>query len=553
MIHNQHFYNLNETRDYPLDDRATATSTNGVRLPPDILCDLTMRYPKSLGLVPFVSAVSVTASLVTVTLQSVDDVAQPTLFRPLAAVSLARDDIEPGRQYALQAQSEGVGGFIVFGHGIDEPYSGRFTPAAGLLTPRTAKAYRPFPVTSLGKLNNAVPLNGIVRLRGEQPLQVVGEDREINGVLRRVAVIRLAAGTGEQAPENLHRAYAGPCGDRPESKTCGPFEPIESINGVTPDCDGKITIEFDGCATLAGYPDDSSAVIDCGLSLKTACGRKALPDGNGRLPSDLPAQCVDYEDVSLSLPDDGEGGGGTNPPAEDSLSFSYDLIGNGSLPYFMTFDAAHASRPLDNQWKNASGKFSFVVDDVPTADEATASGLPTSSVSAVGCKASDNSVAARNVAAWYGVSDHTRSLKYSTRMKMLSRVSGAKSNGGIVVNFSRHSTIAGRSVYYVVEADRDAMEFRISKFNGTTLNRTSAFVGLTNIAANVWHTLTAKVVHTTGNQVQITGRLTGPNGLDATIGPLTVNNFLPDDGFPGLHADRAETRFAYFKVEAASA
>ncbi len=551
MITNQHFYNLNETRDYPLDDRATATSIDGKRLPPDVLVDLTLRFPVALGRVAFLSSLSVTPTLVTMTFQAVDSVDTPDVFRPLAALSLARNDVEPGRQYALLPQSEGVSGFVVFGHGTDESYTGRFMPDAGMLVARTARAYRPMPVTSIGKLNTAQPLTGIVRLRGEEPIQVVGEDREINGILRKVAVVRMLTSIDANSPETLYRDYAGPCGNRPESKTCGPFDPVESINGVQPDCDGKITIRLDGCALLARYQNESSAVVDCSLSLKEACGRKPLPDPNGRLRSDRPAQCVDFEEISLSLPGDGGDTDGT-PPTGDSLSASYDLLHGGDLPFFMPFDRSPATSEFENEWQTVSGRFAIVEDDVTddAGEEASTEMVSMSTVQIIGCKGSDGSASVRNLSIWHGISDHTQSLKFSTRLKLLSRIGGAKSNGGIVINYSPHPTIAGRYTYYMVEIDRDALEFRISRFNGTTLSRTSAFVSLPAISSSVWYALSASVVRTGLNQVEITGHLTGPGGLSATIGPLTINGFLPDAGFAGLHADRAETRFAFMRVEA---
>lgn len=558
MIVNQHFYNLNEMRNYPLDDAATAIATSGARLPSDVLADLTLRFPQALGRVAFLSSLSVTPTLVTLTLQAVDDVTDPLTFRPLAALSMAREDIEPGRQYVLLPQSDGVAGFVVFGAGTDEPYTGRFMPAAGLIAPRCGRPYRPLPVTSLGKLNTAQPLTGIVRLRGEEPIQVVGEDREINGILRRVAVVRMLTSVDAASPESLYHDYAGPCGNRPESKTCGPFDPIESINGVAPDCDGKITLALKGCAILARYQNDSAAVIDCGLSLAEACGRKPLPDVNGRLPVDRIAQCVEYEDVSLSLPEETGGGGssgGGSAPAEDSLSVSYELLQGHDLPFFMSFDHDPAVSPYENEWQTANGNFSLVEDDVTddAGEQASTEMVSMSAVQVLGCKATDGSVSTRNVAVWHGISDHTQSLRFSTRLKMLSRISGAKSNGGLIINYSPHPTIAGRYTYYVVEIDRDALEFRISRFNGTTLSRTSAFVSLPAMSSSVWYGIAASVVRTGTNSVQLTGHLTGPNGLAATIGPLAVSNFTPDDGFAGLHADRAETRFAFLRVEAASA
>jgi hypothetical protein len=131
---NYNWYDANEGRAYPLSDAATLADGGGTLLPSDIVADLQLKYPREYGQYAFLSAVSITSNLVTLMLEAADDLDNPTTFRPLAAVSVPAE--VPIRQHVpLLAQSDGVGGWVVFGRGaIDRAgYRGRFVPRAGLL------------------------------------------------------------------------------------------------------------------------------------------------------------------------------------------------------------------------------------------------------------------------------------------------------------------------------------------------------------------------------------------------------------------------------------
>ena len=65
-IRNNNWYNLNEQRDYPVDDVASALDDSGKRLPMSLITDLQLRWPKELGQYAYVSAASVTEGIVRV-------------------------------------------------------------------------------------------------------------------------------------------------------------------------------------------------------------------------------------------------------------------------------------------------------------------------------------------------------------------------------------------------------------------------------------------------------------------------------------------------------
>ncbi len=353
-VRNLHWYDSNATRRYPLSDAATALDHKGDLLPNNIIADLNLRYPEHLGDYPFIASVTVTAGIVSITLQVAIDPTDTTTFSPLAVFSMARRQIVAGRHYAMEGQYPGVGGWVVLADGAlsDREYTGRLSAGAGLLSPRAARRYRPLPVTSLAKLHNAASLTGIVRLSSEEPVQVVAEEREIDGILRIVVVVRLAQPTAQTdnivlaQAANVFEKFAGPCGLRPESKNCGQHDPTEAVNTVVPDCNGNIVIEFRGCAAIAQVLEECGIVVDCGLGLNEVCIAKDLPGPGGVLSNEYDDDC--FSEASEGISDSPIIFTSENPFPSESNS---DII-MGALPYLETFDDGEAQN-----WTVITGRF----------------------------------------------------------------------------------------------------------------------------------------------------------------------------------------------------
>ena len=118
------WYDLQSTRQYPIDGTATGVDNTGARLPTDALVDCHIMFPTTLGKYAFVSSIAVTAKLVTVTFAAADDEILPSgdeelntaipAFTPLAAITVALPHSE-GRHYAITPLADGVGGWAVFG------------------------------------------------------------------------------------------------------------------------------------------------------------------------------------------------------------------------------------------------------------------------------------------------------------------------------------------------------------------------------------------------------------------------------------------------------
>lgn len=239
-IRNLNWYNLQATRRYPLDDSATGESDTGIALPNDILVDAHLRFPETLGTYAYVQGVTVSAGLVTILFGVSDNL--EVEGATIAAVSIPKP-AAPNIHYPVQSLVGGVAGWVVLGAGIQNIFTGRYpAPKQTLLAPRCGRSYRPLPVIDMGKLNLNTALSGEVRLEGSSPLEVVTRNISVGGKSTTALVFRLSQ-TDASLSYNPLSYFLGSCGQRPESDTC-PKTPIETINGIAPDCDGNINIEF---------------------------------------------------------------------------------------------------------------------------------------------------------------------------------------------------------------------------------------------------------------------------------------------------------------------
>ena len=232
------WYNANESRAYPLDEKATQVGDDGTRLPTDVIADLNFRIPSVLGSYVFLSGFTCTSGLVTATFTA------ETLsgFVPIAAVTVVRP-VTVFRNYAVTPLYPGVTGWVVFGHGVANRSNLAVrcsTQDQGLLATRAARAYAAFPVSSVGLEGTGLTMQGLINLDASGDLLIEAASRMINGVCHDVILVRLNAGV---SPQRL-ADYVGPCGRRPDTGTCADM-PIRSVNGLTPDCTGDVPMSFD--------------------------------------------------------------------------------------------------------------------------------------------------------------------------------------------------------------------------------------------------------------------------------------------------------------------
>jgi hypothetical protein len=546
-VRNQHWYNANETRSYPIDETASQISDQGERLPSNILSDINLRYPKILGEFPFLSSVGVTDNLVSITIQASVIIEGTGALAPVAVFSILKSELVEGRPYALDAQYPGAGGWVVFGSGVQENFTGRFSgPQQSLIAPRAARAYRPLPVESIAKLSHVEELTGVVRLLGSSPVEVVKEAREIEGEVRDAIVVRLIADATLQSggqEVNVFEALAGPCNKRPESDTCDDPEPIEFINTVPPDCDGNITIELRGCAEIARVLNACGVVVDCSMGLIDACLDNRLPDDDGRLPNEYDDLCEPSE-VSEGLPPDSPGP--PEPPVSPGPDISESAVSiPDAIPFFECFPFTPEIKDLG--WSVLDGSFIPRSDPLQTVH-------PFCNISSPHINGTDESerIDVPNMQIWEGSIEPTTGQRVTAYVKMLSVPVAIKHNAGLVLNFRERENVPTQNEYFLVEIDYDTQEFRIMRFNGSVLAPTSASVVLPGlILQDEFYSIVAEIVDVGGDNVDITAFLdsqTGP-ALSVTLGPLTTSRFLPDTGSHGVRADRAASRFSFFSIE----
>ncbi len=545
-IRNAHWYSRNEASAYPLDDIATATDHRQQRLPNNVLVDLNLRWPDTWGRYAFISSLTVTPTIVSLTIQTATTLDGET-FAPLAVLAIEQP-VEQGRQYKLDGQIPGVAGWVVFGRGVLEPYRGRFAePRQGVLLARVARPYRALPVTGLRASDAGTALTGVVKLRAEAPLELVKESREIDGVVRDCAVLRLVedAGTdgviavdvnGNPVTANetsVFRQFSGPCGGRPESGSCGDPQPIEFIDVVGPDCDGVVTLEFRGCADVHQIQGVCGVAIDCGLGLSEVCLPPKWPDSDGRLPSE-------YDAVVVPIPPD--------PDPDPVPDLSETIIESGSLPYadcFMDKQAQHfvTKNGLWNLQEDHTNIWLPCVGE-SLSDEAT----PENDAYAY-CS---NTTSGRCITVWDGFDFSTLGRTFQTDVKLMPGPLGAVHNAGAVINYRPHETQAGRFVYHYAEIDFDLQQVRLSRFNGSNM-QVAVPVSVPGIFLNKWYRIFVTVTSTTGNTVTITVRFFSleDGSVDVTIGPVGFNNFYPSDGLWGFGTDRSLARFSHIQLEMA--
>jgi hypothetical protein len=565
-IRNNDWYNLNEQRDYPVDDKASTLDDSGNRLPSALITDMRLRWPESLGQYAYVSAASVTPSIVTVMIevsQTLDNV--PNTSTLIAGVSIPVNELTQGRTYVLETFSANVAGFITLGSGAETSFVGRFsTPNQTLLTPRAARSLKEPPISSAKILQSDKKLSGLVNLSAVSPLQVSKETRVIEGVeYDNVIVVRLTEPAGAAATTSVYSEFAGDCGRRVGSKTCVDPQPIETINGILPDCDGVITLEFVGCAVVGKNVTDCGVIVDCSLGLSASCDPPHLPDlETGKLPSEL-------EPIVFppTIPPE--------PPIIEDSSLSESVNTVLSLPYCDPFDEgiAYGFSSLGNSL------FGFIADDSPEEEYCCvgAQGLPGDA-----CAVSQSiSVSFSNSYSWdvepvievdssYGaVSQEAQAVtnisaftsdvqclfrKYTTDCKITAGASGAMRNAGIMLNY--RLTDIGIPQYYVAILDLDTSTFGIYYFNGAVLSVVNV-ITIIDVRQDDWYRVTLSAVPdaTTLTSVNLTATLNGitdPTISATLVSPVSSGRFGADSGLAGLYTRRSRAYFSFWRIDEVS-
>lgn len=280
----QGWYATNQSRSFPLHATATTVADNGKFLPEDLIVDLKLRYPGDFDNPAYISYVS-SGEMISIA------IATGTIT--LATATVPRNELRAFPVVALQSTIQGVQGFIVFGPSASYG-TWRFSgPDQSQLSQRAAYPQVNLDQSSRIHRRGSSPGTGpSVDLTGNGDVLIARVERQLAGELR--SAISLSLNT--QSTRNVLQEYAGQCGRRPESATCGNPAPIESINGVVPDCCGRIFIEFRGCAEIIPIANACGIVLRCDITAADVCPvLTTLPDENGNLPNTGEDTCEDGE------------------------------------------------------------------------------------------------------------------------------------------------------------------------------------------------------------------------------------------------------------------
>ena len=298
---NLQWYNTNEQRNYPLAESASGLTIDGQVLPDNVLCDLRIHFPYSYVDIQGDTHVLESAYVSSVTIA--DDYAAISICSTQGNELLASAQIqnpEIGIPYSLVAIGPWylvpkISGWVVFGNGIHEPGTYVFNdPSASELSPHACNIMN-HSVLRIVSATNSAQLSGVVRFVGIDNIIVRTFGLNVDGLTTQAVGIGLDVTTD---PPGMLLQFAGPCSQRPSEGTCRP-QLMEYINGVGPDEDGNIVIEFPDTFIVNVQDDESTIVLDSNLSLDDVC--EPFPvDEDGNMIDDPQDLC---EESSSSEPE----------------------------------------------------------------------------------------------------------------------------------------------------------------------------------------------------------------------------------------------------------
>jgi hypothetical protein len=516
-VRNQNWYDLQANRRYPLDEQSTGLDDEGAFIRDNILVDCHIRFPSTLGNYLYIQGMTVAPALVSIVF-GVADALSDTTGTTIAAITLPRTAPQSVNHQITPLQP-GVAGWVVLGPGVAEEFVGRYAaPLQTMISQRCARRYRPLPVPTIGKVGLGAGLENIVNMTAQAPLSARHEKLTINGQENCDAIV-LRLDTEQQGDYNPLQYFLGPCAERPESGTC-PKTPIETINGVVPDCDGNITLVFEGFEAYP-YADCGGVDVVSNIGLAEACA--PYGDPRARTPVD---QCSEsLSDPFAQLPDAEEYSSETLP---DGAYLGSCLV----TPVCVDFSAGSTSNFFVQ-----SGLFVFEnVSGPPLC------GLSSASPFTAHYTYTAANIVRRNIALFKNCpTSWALGKTISTELRLT--FAGLRRNGGIVLNY----LVGAQTTYLVAMIDGDTNQLRLLRFNGSSLVNEYS----TNFptAVGQWYNLSA-TPFSSGSGVSVT---VAASVIGSLVPPVVFTSAVANYGNPiglsGLYTDRAFTNFNKFIVE----
>lgn len=531
-----HWYNLNEQRQYPLDASASAVGDNNILLPQDLLVDLQLRWDRSYGQYAYISAAHSSPGIVTLIIHTTDNPNSSLGVELIAGVSIVKDRQIENRVHRLETFQPGVDGFIVLGSGVQKEFSVSFSsPINSLISQHSGRASNLLGVSSLRTSRGSSQLRSLVKLEGVSPLKVQKAIRTIGGV-ETANVISIGLDSNIQEIQQLSELTAFqftlPCGRRFENRTCLGPKPIETINGVTPNCEGEITLEFTGCATIGRHSEECGVFIDCSRIVNENCPPPYVPDEDGVLPRET------NPPPSPPAPPDPPDPPDLDPPLEDPPVILM------TLPYCQPFDYP----PFVDFTPTGSSNFELVQDDSPTESRCIIGTplLPEDILNPLSYGVIGEAKNRINLVT-FNPDIQTLYRQFSTEVKILTGVQ-EQQRAGILLNF--HSADCGPT-YYAAVLNLKAKSFEIVYQNGA--NRTVLVSSPLNRGVeNSWYLMSLAAVpanpSTSIRFTAILASITHPEDTRTLMVNVNTRYWLEDSGKSGLFIDRTRAYFSYYRV-----
>jgi hypothetical protein len=577
-IRNQNWYNLQSTRRYPLDDVSTGVDDAGEFIRDDIIVDCHIRFPSTLGAYLYVQGITVSAGIVTVLFGAVNNISD-TQGTTICAVAIPQP-VTPNINYTITEMVPGVSGWIAFGPGVADPFVGRYNGARQtLIQPRNARPYRPLPIPSIGKLGLATTLQGVVNLIAASPVTAKYETITHGGREHPAIVFRLddALVTGDYNPLSQ---FLGPCAQRPESGTCAK-QPIETINGVAPDCDGNIEIIFDGF-DLRNFEECGGADIITDVGLTNVCREVNKPK---RLPEFDDLCCEPTGENILLFPDT------ANFPPVGATNLLYLAFDTNKVYRWDGTKYADTDIVLDEYcWPDPTAAIDLIVNEELDIPNYPCTPLPVC-VDFLGCQSFNDVFAVRagvfvqrdtlapppcnncgqsaptinlgseltnhgtyasagiggiNIALLKNcATDWALGRSIMTEFKL--GTDGAARNGGLILNYVQELQFNSVVTSYVaVIADGARGKIRVLRYRNATF--TEELAVNYNAKINTWYRLYSSL-NLNGNNLTVTFSLAELDGSHAVSGFTDIATPGAVTGAAGLFANQSATFFNKFVVQ----
>ena len=245
------WYDENEQRQYPFTDEADLTTSEGTALPCELIADATIVAVGDTWPDVRLSGITVSPNLVTAVFE---DDTHTTLFTVYAA------NPQPYVCYPIEPTVYGsCSGWVSFGTGVaghTAVASYTMKPGCATLLPKCITAVARTELYKFGVEGYDNILTGIVALKSEGDIKLSVESRAIPKAasektinlceepsdcecVEKVLVMHL----DKSKRPNVVEDYAGKCGGRAETNTCG-RQAIRTVNTLQPLCDGNIILDF---------------------------------------------------------------------------------------------------------------------------------------------------------------------------------------------------------------------------------------------------------------------------------------------------------------------